>query len=137
MTVVSAAILMCAAMYGVQKHKHQTRRKNDLWMQHGATENNVIDTLSEIIDFELGINIVDLGLIENINIRNNKEISIILRLTTSFCPYSGIIIALIKNKLKRVYGFEDVEVRISKTIWQPSMAAEKARSRLKTLIYGY
>lgn len=65
--------------------------------------------LKEIIDPELGADIVSLDFIKNIKIENG-EVSIELRLTTPGCPLSHFFIKEIEEKVKMVKGVEKVKV---------------------------
>lgn len=61
-----------------------------------------LSALYEILDPELGVNVVDLGLIRGIDF-NEKEINCIMTLTTAFCPMGDAITQGIKNALERAF----------------------------------
>ena len=50
------------------------------------TEDRVMDALQAVIDPELNINIVDLGLIYSVNINDENEVHVLMTLTTMGCP---------------------------------------------------
>lgn len=88
----------------------------------------ILEKLKEVIDPELGFDIVSLGLIEEISIEENK-IKIKLLPTTPFCPYLPLIIELIENKLREI-GFEsEIEVDFE-NIWSLERVDEEVKKSL-------
>ncbi|MEM5820279.1 MAG: metal-sulfur cluster assembly factor [Candidatus Aenigmatarchaeota archaeon] len=88
----------------------------------------ILEKLKEVIDPELGFDIVSLGLIEEISIEENK-IKIKLLPTTPFCPYLPLIIELIENKLREI-GFEsEIEVDFE-NIWSLERVDEEVKNSL-------
>lgn len=88
----------------------------------------ILEKLKEVIDPELGFDIVSLGLIEEISIEENK-VKIKLLPTTPFCPYLPLIIELIENKLREI-GFEsEIEVDFE-NIWSLERVDEEVKNSL-------
>ena len=84
----------------------------------------LLESLRSVIDPEIGLNIVELGLIRNIEVdeaENTAEITMIL--TTPFCPYGPALIEQV-----RVVGNTIMEggvaVEIGLEMWDPSMMEE-------------
>lgn len=71
-------------------------------------EKDIIERLKEIQDPEMGIDIVNLGLLRDIRISNEK-LEIDMTLTTVSCPLSGYF----ENKIKELFSqnFKEVEVK--------------------------
>lgn len=61
----------------------------------------VLSKLSEVLDPELNISIVDLGLVYDIKVEKSR-VKIIMTLTTAGCPLISMIEGEIKNKLKEI-----------------------------------
>jgi serine O-acetyltransferase len=79
-------------------------------------ENQIREVLKEVIDPEVGIDIVDLGLIKDIIVRgNNVEINMIL--TSKACPLVEHLSDQIKRKVLGVCGIEHVEVKVLDEPW--------------------
>ncbi len=74
------------------------------------------EVLREVIDPEIGINIVDLGLVYDAGLSGDGVATIRMTLTTPGCPLGGYIEDEIRNILWGVPGVEDVDVRI---VWDP------------------
>ncbi|MEM0324500.1 MAG: metal-sulfur cluster assembly factor [Candidatus Aenigmatarchaeota archaeon] len=88
----------------------------------------ILEKLKEVIDPELGFDIVSLGLIEEIIIEKNK-VKIKLLPTTPFCPYLPLIIELIENKLREI-GFES-EVEIDfENVWSLERVDKEVKKSL-------
>jgi len=75
--------------------------------------------LSEIIDPELGLNIVQLGLVRNIEIKDDHAV-VTMILTTPFCPYGP---SMMENARKKAETILDMETKINygKETWDPTM----------------
>lgn len=97
----------------------------------------VRDQLREVIDPELQVNIVDLGLIYKIKVKKEKEkskIYILMTLTTPGCPLAGMFDALVKNELGKIPGLDsekDVEINLTfDPPWTQEMMTEEVRAEL-------
>ncbi|HXX54525.1 MAG TPA: serine O-acetyltransferase [Methanoregula sp.] len=79
-------------------------------------ESQIREVLKEVIDPEVGIDIVDLGLIKDIVITGNRaEINMVL--TSKACPLVDHLSDQIRRKVLGVCGIEQVEVRILDEPW--------------------
>lgn len=67
--------------------------------------------LNNIIDPEIGIGLVDLGLIYNVEIKKNTA-TVTITLTSTGCPYGTSIIEQIKEEMKTVPGVKKVLVKV-------------------------
>lgn len=74
------------------------------------------ELLREVIDPEIGINIVDLGLVYGIELSGGGVAVIRMTLTTPGCPLGGYIEDAIQEILWGTPGVDDVDVRI---VWDP------------------
>ncbi len=81
-----------------------------------ATPELIQELLREVIDPEIGINIIDLGLVYDVGLSSNGVASIRMTLTTPGCPLGGYIDDEIHNILWGAPGVEDIDVRI---VWEP------------------
>lgn len=84
----------------------------------------VLEKLKEVIDPELGIDIVSLGLIRDIvlGVGDNGEesLKVIITLTTPMCPFADVIIEDIEYKLAEI-SYSNIEVELSfNPPWEPS-----------------
>lgn len=90
----------------------------------------VIEKLRECLDPELGINIVDLGLLYAISI-DGSRVHVIMTLTTYGCPLEQYFVKDISNKLKSIRGIRDVLVEFTfDPPWTPTKMSQESRDIL-------
>lgn len=95
-----------------------------------VTTDAITSCLENVIDPELGINVVALGLIYNIHINGNK-ISVDMTLTTPGCPMAGVLAGSVEQAVRQAFEGADVEVSlIWDPPWTPDRLSEKARQQL-------
>jgi metal-sulfur cluster biosynthetic enzyme len=89
-------------------------------------EEEIIESLREVIDPEIGLNIVELGLVRNVEIdEENDRANVTMILTTPFCPYGPQLIEQVRVVSgKSMSGGANVE--IGTELWDPSMMEEGA-----------
>lgn len=94
------------------------------------TEEFVLDTLRQVIDPEIGCNIVDLGLIYGVTIEGEK-VTVQMTLTTPGCPMQESIAWGVKMALLNYDAVQDVDVQI---VWDPpwnaSMMSDLGRAHV-------
>ncbi|HEY3210839.1 MAG TPA: metal-sulfur cluster assembly factor [Actinomycetota bacterium] len=90
----------------------------------------IIEALKNVVDPELGINIVDLGLVYGLDIQGNS-VHITYTLTTMGCPIGPLIEAEMKQFLSGVEGIDQVEAEmVLRPPWTPEMMSEEAKAAL-------
>jgi metal-sulfur cluster biosynthetic enzyme len=77
------------------------------------------EELSEIMDPELGLNIVQLGLIRNIEIKKDHAVLTMI-LTTPFCPYGPSMMESAREKAQSILGMQ-TKINYGKETWDPTM----------------
>ena len=98
-----------------------------------VTEENVRDVLKTVFDPEIGINVVDLGLIYVIEPEEEgKRVKVTFTLTTPACPVGPMLQAQIHDAVAGLEGVDDVEtVIIFSPPWDPrEMASDEAKFEL-------
>lgn len=91
----------------------------------------VKQALYEVIDPELGINIMDLGLVYQIGVLNEKDVTIVMTLTTPGCPLHDSIASGVEEAVKKLAGIKTVTVQIT---WQPAWSPDKMSPTAKELL---
>lgn len=95
------------------------------------TAKQIKTKLSEVMDPELNISIVDLGLIYDVKINKNK-IKIIMTLTTIGCPLFSLIEIQIKDKIKELKIKEqDITLEL---IFDPPWSMEKMSKKGRAML---
>jgi metal-sulfur cluster biosynthetic enzyme len=93
-------------------------------------EEQVLDALRNVLDPELGINIVDLGLVYDVSVEGEK-VRIEYTLTTMGCPIGPLIEAQMKQFLDGVPGITEVDAEMVLTPpWTPDKMSEEAKAAL-------
>ncbi len=95
------------------------------------TPEDIREALKTVYDPEIGVNIVDLGLIYDINVENDGLIGISMTLTSPGCPLSHVIGAQVREALDGMPGITDVKLDLVWTPpWNPTMMTEDAKMEL-------
>ena len=81
-------------------------------------EDQVREALRAVADPEIGLNVVQLGLIREI-ILNQEEPEIKMMLTTPFCPYGGWLIQQVKDTAQQVVG-KEIKMTVLPDLWDPN-----------------
>lgn len=97
----------------------------------GPSEGQVLEALSGVIDPEVGINIVDLGLIYKTDIQGGR-VHITMTMTTSTCPLHAYIAEMARKAVQaKVPGAQSVDVEmVWDPPWTPDMMTEAARKQM-------
>ena len=91
----------------------------------------VFETLKYIIDPEIGINIVDLGLVYKVSLEEEDKLHIELTLTTPGCPMSGTIKTAVEQiLLKRFPDLEIIVELVWLPMWTTDMISEEGMKQL-------
>ncbi len=100
-------------------------------MQTPDIGKDVFETLRYIIDPELGVNIVDLGLVYEVSL-DGKLLEVKLTLTTPGCPMSGTIVTATEQILLK--RFPNLEVKVNlvwSPPWSPDMITPEGMAQLE------
>ena len=96
----------------------------------GIDDGALIDALREVIDPELMINIVDLGLVYSIN-HTDRKVAVDMTLTSPACPAGPQIIMQSKMALEKVAGVDVAEIKlVMSPPWTPARMTDEARDQL-------
>ena len=90
----------------------------------------LLDALRQIIDPELGCNVVDLGLIYDVK-RQGSLALVKMTLTSAGCPMSASLAAGVETALLSVPGIEEARVEVVfDPPWSPAMMTEYGKTFL-------
>ena len=81
----------------------------------------VLDALHEVIDPELGYNIVDLGLIYGLDV-DSGVIKVTMTMTTPGCPAQDYILSGVYERGISLPGVQDVTIDV---VWEPAWSPQK------------
>ena len=99
------------------------------------SEDLVREELKKVIDPELFVNIVDLGLIYEVDIQDGAEgkhkVQIEMTMTSPMCPAGPQLVGNSKQVVEQLEDVEEVEVKIVlDPPWTPDLMTEDARDQL-------
>jgi len=94
------------------------------------TQEEIMATLKQVFDPEIGVNIVDLGLVRGLDM-DGTRVHIDLTLTSPGCPMGPQMIRDVRAELARLPGVEKVDVDLVwSPPWHPSMMSDAAKDEL-------
>lgn len=91
------------------------------------TREEVLKALEVVKDPELRINIVDLGLVYDVNLED-VACKVTMTLTSPACPVGPLIVSQVETVLRRIEGVEEAEVEIT---FDPPWTPDRMSERLK------
>ncbi len=95
------------------------------------SEDEVLEALKSVVDPELGINIVDLGLVYEVAIAEDGDVDIQYTLTTMGCPIGPMIEDQMRAFLAPLDGIGEVRPEmVIRPAWTPEMMSEEAKAAL-------
>ena len=95
-----------------------------------VTEEIVLEQIKQIIDPDIGLNIVDMGLIYGVDI-NDDIVNITMTLTSPGCPAAPQLLNGSQTVVQQLDGVEEVNVNVVWTPpWDPEMMSEEAKDEL-------
>lgn len=94
------------------------------------TKDDVLKKLKKVMDPELNINIMDLGLIYGVKIKDHK-VAVKMTLTTPGCPLFPHFEQEVKKAVKKVKGVKSVTIDLTfNPVWGPERMSEEVRVQL-------
>ena len=94
-------------------------------------KNKVISEIKKIYDPEIPVNIYELGLIYDISVKNEKDITVKMTLTSPNCPVAESLPKEVKDSIIAIEGVGKVDLDL---VWDPpwdkSMMSESAKLEL-------
>lgn len=89
------------------------------------------DTLRTVYDPEIPVNIMELGLVYNIEVKEENVVFVTMTLTAPACPVAGDIVREVEEKVKGVPGVKDAHIQLTfDPPWNKEMMSEEARLEL-------
>lgn len=96
------------------------------------TKETILEVLKKVIDPELHLNIVDLGLIYDVQIDQEKgKVDITMTLTTPGCPLSFVFEEWVPAAAKKAPGVKEVFINL---VWEPPWDPEKISDDAKEML---
>ena len=104
-----------------------TTQPKTLWeadSTHPQMAEAVRNALREVVDPEIGLNVIELGLVRELRI-NEGEAQLKIILTTPFCPYGPAMLEMTRAKAEEAASMP-ARIELGMEIWDPSLMEEGA-----------
>lgn len=96
-----------------------------------AVESMVVKALKGVYDPEIPVNVYDLGLIYEIDVKDKGEVDITMTLTAPNCPMADIVLNDVETYVKDIKGIEKVNVNLTfDPPWDKTMLSDEAKLEL-------
>lgn len=82
------------------------------------------EALREVVDPEIGLNIIELGLIRDVSLTED-EAHVVMILTTPFCPYGPALLEMARKKVEDSLELPTT-IEVGMDMWDPTMMEEGA-----------
>lgn len=99
-----------------------------------VTEQAIIDSLKNVVDPELRVNVYDLGLIYGVGLEDagdKTHVRVVMTMTTPACPYGPELVQAVRDALGALDGAGTVDVELTLSPpWTPERMTDDARDQL-------
>ena len=85
-------------------------------------KDEIVDKLEVVVDPELGIDIVNLGLVYEVNLDKDGLCQIKMTLTTIGCPLTDILADMVERALQPIPEIKQVDVKF---VWEPAWTIDR------------
>jgi metal-sulfur cluster biosynthetic enzyme len=97
-----------------------------------VTDEDVIEAMKDVIDPELGINVVDLGLVYGVTVDENNTATVDMTLTSAACPLTDVIEDQTRSALDSIVT--DFKINwVWMPPWGPDKITDDGRDMLRSL----
>jgi len=84
------------------------------------TEQGIREAVRPVMDPEIGMSVVDLGMIRQIVLGDKGEVEVKMVLTAPFCPLADFITDQVRRAVAAVPGVKEAKVTLLRERWDPS-----------------
>ena len=91
-------------------------------IQQKLLEGKIIEVLRQVYDPEIPVNIYDLGLIYDIDVRDDNTVKVKMTLTAPACPVAGTLPGEVERKVETVPEVKSAEVEL---VWDPPWSRDR------------
>ena len=95
------------------------------------TKEIILEKLKEVIDPEIGIDVVNLGLIYELELRADNTVYVKMTMTTPGCPLTMWILRAVEDKILEIPGVKDAEIELTfDPPWSPDRISPEYKKKL-------
>jgi FeS assembly SUF system protein len=100
-------------------------------MTQTVTRDDILEVLKNVYDPEIPVNVVDLGLIYDVQVNDDNDVYVQMTLTFPGCGMGPYIAQQAEWAIQDIEGVEDVQIElVFEPPWSPDLISEEARAQL-------
>ena len=92
---------------------------------------DIVAALKTVYDPEIPADIYELGLIYNVDIKDDRAVDVVMTMTTPNCPASGELPTMVENAVASVPGVGPVNVEV---VWEPSWTPDRMSDEARLVL---
>lgn len=99
--------------------------------EHGdgtSVQDKVVEALTSVFDPEIPVNIYELGLIYDVDVAQDGEVTVTMTLTAPNCPVAGSLPGEVQDKIAAIPGVTKAQVNL---VWEPAWTPERMSEAAK------
>ena len=91
-----------------------------------VTEQTIRETLRKVIDPEMGMDVVTMGMIRQVEIDEEGKVEVKMVLTVPFCPLASYLVEQVRQATAQVPGVQEAKVTLLDERWDPAWVERPA-----------
>lgn len=100
-------------------------------IEKSLLEAEVVEAIRTVYDPEIPVNVYDLGLIYDIDVKENRNVHVLMTLTSPACPVAGILPGEVETMVRTVQGIGEVGVELT---WDPPFTIERMSEDVRLML---
>ncbi len=100
-------------------------------IEKSLLEAEVIEAIRTVYDPEIPVNVYDLGLIYEVNVRDDRSVDVVMTLTSPACPVAGILPGEVETMVRSTPGIGEVSVELT---WDPPFTIERMSDDVRLML---
>lgn len=93
-----------------------------------SIQDKVVEALTTVFDPEIPVNIYELGLVYDVDVSQDGEVTVTMTLTTPNCPVAGSLPGEVQDKIAAIDGVKKAHVNL---VWEPAWTPERMSEAAK------
>lgn len=100
-------------------------------IERSVLEAEVLECLRSVYDPEIPVNVYDLGLIYDVRVADNRDVHIVMTLTSPMCPVAGSLPGEVECAVRSAQGVGEVTVELT---WDPPFSVEMMSEETRLML---
>lgn len=100
-------------------------------IERSLFEAEVVEQIRTVYDPEIPVNVYDLGLIYDIQVSDEKNVHIVMTLTSPACPVAGILPGEVEVAARQTPGIGEVSVELT---WDPPFTIDRIPDEIRLML---